>query len=171
MKRRNSLKTASKAQDRKGHMTRLTVVVIVCLLGLGVFLLFHRSSQSAASPWFDRVSSAQITYDGRPSPSQLYRRGDGRMILLLIQEEGSLAYYIVPSDKKVFFRPPNSLVISPESVRDKLGGNPAPPGVDLGYVQGIKSGSIKDDTNSRMVGGTNYIGFHSLDAKRVNVRW
>lgn len=95
------------------------------------------------------------------------------MLLLFKEEgfEGSLAYYIVPSDKKVFFISPNSLVISPESVRDKRGRNPIPPGVDLGYVDGKKTASIKTDKDSRLLILPNRIEFNGLEGKPIVVTW
>lgn len=132
------------------------ISIIACLLALpaiGVLLTLPH--------WCFPVSTAEITYNGKPSlGSRLYRISNGEL-LLKVQNQKDRTYLIAPKSKKVYS--PNGTNLLPFLgavfiVHLDQGG------VDLEYT-------AKTDLHPNIVAGTNFIEFTGFSGGRIRAAW
>ena len=129
------------------------IALLSALLAVGLFITLPH--------WWLRVSTAQITYNGKPSlGSQLYRSKSGELILQM-SEPNEFAYWITPKAKKVYT--PNSSNFSFFPFAALVTHNDQY-GVDLEHT-------AKTEIDPQIVTGSNFIEFTSLEKKRVRVAW
>jgi hypothetical protein len=139
--------------DRSRRKLKLIVASVLIIFALGFCLTLPH--------WWLAVSTAQIVYNGKPSHnSRLYRSSSGEL-LLQVSEPNEFAYWITPRNRKVYS--PNSTNLSFFSFAAFVEHNDQY-GVDLEHT-------AKTDINPKIVGGSNFIEFTSLEKQRVRVAW
>lgn len=111
--------------------------------------------------WWLVVSTAQVVYNGKLSPSsRLYRSGNGELILKVSEPE-EFAYWILPRDKEVLSPSASNFLFYPFAAIVR---HPDQYGVNL-------ETSAKTDLNPEIIAGSHFIEFTGLRRKRIKVTW
>ena len=137
---------------------------------VGVIISICYANYSKSFAWCIQIPTARIDIDGKNSTSQLYRKKDGQLIILLTNPV-SIVYRIPPNRSTVYYSGVQSLEFKTKGVWDKRTGDVNPYGADLGYRNGVKVHSIGEDTNAKLIVRDNHIEFNGLGKERITVDW